>query len=185
MCSGDYVITAENGDDGNNYIDVGIAGSEYNDPAFSAYLPNDGWLIVQGKEGQGFGGNLLIGTSATNTDIVVLHGGTGFDVERARFKYEQGLTLKYNTVSTSNATGTLVVQGGIGANGNVYADGLFINNTDIVARLNSAYAYANTLANTTNTAYITAGFETANTANITAHAAFTVANTALNSAALS
>jgi hypothetical protein len=187
--SGDFVVTADNGDDANNYIDMGMAGSSYSDPAFSAYLPNDGWLIVQGKEGQGYGGNLTIGTSTTNTDIVVIQGGTSTTNEKARFVRNQGLVLKYNTKSTSNTTGTLVVQGGIGANGNVYADSVyagnvFANGTNLVTRIQSAYDYANTIATTINNTFITESRNTANAAYATANGAYTTANSSLGTSAL-
>lgn len=183
--SGDIVVTAENGDDGNNYIDMGMAGSSYADATFPAYLPNDGWLIVQGKEGQGYGGNLLLGTSATNTDIVMLQGGTSFDEEVARFVHGEGLVLKYNTQSTSNSTGSLVVQGGIGANGNIYADAVYSGGTNILTKAQAAFDYANTIATTINNTFITESRNTANAAYATANGAYTTANSALATSALS
>ena len=189
--SGDFVVTADNGDDGNNYIDMGMAGQSYNDAAFPAYLPNDGWLIVQGKEGQGFGGNLLLGTSATNTDIVILQGGTSFDEEVARFVHGEGLVLKYNTQSTSNSTGSLVVQGGIGANGNIYADAIYAGGTNLNTRIqtvydyaNTVYDYANTISVSLNNQFITNASNTANAASAHANGAYDTANTTLSTSAL-
>lgn len=189
--SGDIVVTADNGDDGNNYIDMGMAGSSYNDPIFPAYLPNDGWLIVQGKEGQGYGGNLMLGTSASNTDILFLQGGTSFDEEVARFVHGEGLVLKYNTTSTSNSTGTLVVQGGIGANGNVYADAVYASGTNLLTRIQTVYDYANVVYDYANTIsvslsnqFITNASNTANAASVHANGAYDTANTTLATSAL-
>jgi hypothetical protein len=48
--SSDTVLTADNGTDSTNYIDMGIASSGYNDPAFPALLPNSGFLVSTGAD---------------------------------------------------------------------------------------------------------------------------------------
>lgn len=53
--SSDLVITADNGSDTEYYIDVGINGSTYNDPAYSVVGPNEAYLIASSA-------NLAIGT---------------------------------------------------------------------------------------------------------------------------
>jgi uncharacterized coiled-coil protein SlyX len=46
--SGDIVVTADDGNDANNYIAFGLSGSQYNDPAYPAGFPHDGYVTVTG-----------------------------------------------------------------------------------------------------------------------------------------
>ena len=57
--SSDFVLTADNGSDSTNYIDLGINNSSFNDPAFPYAEKNDGYLISVAK-------NLVLG--AINED---------------------------------------------------------------------------------------------------------------------
>ena len=74
--SGDFVITGDNGTNSNNYIDVGLNGSTFqtNYTVGSAFLPNDGYVYIQGP-GQSGVGNLVIGTASSNTKIIFAAGG--------------------------------------------------------------------------------------------------------------
>jgi hypothetical protein len=74
--SADFVITGDKGTNSNNFIDMGLNGSTFqtNPTVGSAYLPNDGYLYVQGP-GQTGVGNLLIATASTNTRIMFAPGG--------------------------------------------------------------------------------------------------------------
>ena len=65
----DLVITANNGTDNTNYINLGINNSGYNDPAFSNGSGLDGYLFVNG-------GSLDIGTQTPNTAVEFHIGGT-------------------------------------------------------------------------------------------------------------
>jgi hypothetical protein len=67
--SADLVLVNDIGDDGNHYIDMGINGSNYTDPAFSSTLANDGYLFVNQ-------GNLVIGTDTAAKTIKFVAGGT-------------------------------------------------------------------------------------------------------------
>jgi hypothetical protein len=67
--STDYILTADNGDDSSNYIDLGIGSSTYAAAAFPAYGPNDGYLLLSG-------GNLLLNTANTGSVIKFLVGGS-------------------------------------------------------------------------------------------------------------
>jgi hypothetical protein len=67
--SSDLVLVNDIGDDGNHYIDMGINGSNYTDPAFSSTLANDGYLFVNQ-------GNLVIGTDTAAKTIKFVAGGT-------------------------------------------------------------------------------------------------------------
>ena len=91
--SADIVITADNGDNSNNYLDLGVQGSDMDaDPTFD--LPNDdGYLYMHGKSNQKYG-NLWIGTAIANTDLVFFTGDHKQANEIGRFKDGVGLSLK-------------------------------------------------------------------------------------------
>lgn len=57
--SADYVVTADNGDDTMNYVDLGMASSRFDDVVFECTKANDGYLM-----------NVSLG------DLVVVSGGT-------------------------------------------------------------------------------------------------------------
>jgi hypothetical protein len=69
IATADLVITANNGTDTTNYINLGINNSGYNDPTFSNGSGLDGYLFING-------GNLDIGTQTPNTQIEFHVGGT-------------------------------------------------------------------------------------------------------------
>jgi hypothetical protein len=68
----DLVITANNGTDTSNYINLGINNSGYNDPAFTNGTGLDGYLFING-------GNLDIGTQTPGRNIEFHAGGTTLD----------------------------------------------------------------------------------------------------------
>jgi hypothetical protein len=70
--SGDFVVTADDGTDGSNYIDMGLNGSEYEDPEYSSMKAHDGYLYVQTDNGA----NLVLGTTASDGRINFIIGGT-------------------------------------------------------------------------------------------------------------
>jgi len=67
--SGDYVVTADNGDDVDGYITTGMAGGAYSFPGFNLIKPNDGYVLVSGNTGIGLG-NLIIGTTSSSTSAI-------------------------------------------------------------------------------------------------------------------
>ena len=74
--SGDYIVTGDQGTNSNNYIDMGLNGSNFqvNPTVGTAFLPIDGYLYVQGN-GVNYKGNLIIGATASNTTINFIVGG--------------------------------------------------------------------------------------------------------------
>ena len=156
----DFVVTADNGTDEINYLDMGIAGSTYNNTNYNSWQfvnPNDGYVLLQGNASQNFGGNVFFGTSGSGSggnqvgDIVFVQG-SDTDNEVARFVLHEGLVVKTKTTSTSNSSGALVVHGGIGANGAIYGDALYDSNIRVLDRANAAnskaqaaFDYANTI----------------------------------------
>lgn len=80
--STDICLTADNGDDTSFYLDLGIGSSNYAQPAYTLYGPNDGYLVSSDS-------NLLLGTYAEDTAV----------------KFHIGGGLVENLVATIDATG--------------------------------------------------------------------------------
>jgi hypothetical protein len=96
----DLVITANNGSDSSNYIDIGINNSGYNDPNFSNGSAYDGYLFVNG-------GSLDIGTQTTGTNI----------------EFHIGGTTAIRTIARITSDGLNIVSGGLTASNVVYNTG--------------------------------------------------------------
>jgi hypothetical protein len=90
----DLVITANNGTDSANFINLGINNSGYNDPTFSNGSGLDGYLFING-------GSLDIGTQTANTNIEFHIGGTTLDKSIARITSD-GLNIVSGGLTASN-----------------------------------------------------------------------------------
>jgi hypothetical protein len=169
--SADIVITANNGDNSNNYLDLGVQGSNMDaDPLFD--LPNnDGYLYMHGKSNQNYG-NLWIGTAIANTDLVFFTGAHKQANEIGRFEDGVGLSLRMpikfvdgttQNTAASPAAVTLAVQ----------ANTIITQGVDATQNtwISSNVAYIQGVDTTQNT--------NITTANNHAWAAFTKANNAL------
>jgi hypothetical protein len=154
--SGDIVITADDGDNSNNYLDLGVQGSNMDpDPDFD--LPNnDGYLYMHGTDNEKQG-NLWIGTAVANTDVVFFTGAHKQANEIGRFEDGVGLSLrmpiKFADGTTQNTAAPNVVT--INAN-TIYTQGVdATQNTNITTANNHAWAAFtkanNALANTSGT----------------------------------
>ena len=181
--SGDFVVTSDTGTDSAYYVDLGKAGSEYVIEGPTGIIkPLDSFLIAQGNDGTRPGSNLIIAaTTATYGDIVFVQGGLDETDEVARFVKDEGLLIKLPRSSISNSTGSLVVQGGLGVQGNVHSSNVFVNGLNVLSYTQAAFNQANTGAadqyarSTANNAY-----SAANAANVLAQSAFNEANNKLN-----
>jgi hypothetical protein len=71
----DIVLTADIGDDANNYLDLGIHNSQYSDPLYTAIGTADGYLMVQGSSASEYVGNLVIGTATSKANVLFSLGG--------------------------------------------------------------------------------------------------------------
>jgi hypothetical protein len=116
--SGDIVVTADNGDDNDGYINLGINSSTFNDPDYPGYYPNDGYLVMHGFEPAT--GNLNIHSHNTDSVIKLIVGGFGDGNVRAAVT-NTGFRVNTATASTSTTTGALLVNGGVGVAGNIHA----------------------------------------------------------------
>jgi len=126
--STDFIATANNGNDNDTYIDLGINSSGYLNATYGLQAANDGYLYVAGNTTTG-GGNLVVSTTTAN-DIIFSLGGISTANEFARMRANtNSFVISSTTTSTSTTTGALQVRGGIGTNGNIYAAA--IQNTPI------------------------------------------------------
>jgi hypothetical protein len=120
--SSDIVATASNGDDYHQYIDLGITGGGWDgtqqNSLSDALGEGDGYLYVQGGYG---GGHLVLGTTTSGQWIKVISGGANQQYITAEF-------FAPNTQSYNTGLGSLVVNGGIGANGYVSATDVRVSN---------------------------------------------------------
>ena len=71
--SGDFVVTADDGSDSDHYIDLGINGSTFSDPTYSATKAHDGYLYLQSSGTNK--GNLIIGTTNEQGKVNFVVGG--------------------------------------------------------------------------------------------------------------
>ena len=133
--SGDYVATADNGNDSVGYIDLGINGG--NVPISSWYKPNDGYVQVVGQTGIG-SGNLFIATGTANTEAEKVG-----DIYFAIGNQNTSIIVGYISRENQSLIGT--VTWAIGKNseansnysldisGSANASSLFINNMEIIS----------------------------------------------------
>ena len=145
--SSDWVAVANNGDDTNFYIDMGINSNNYSDSAYTATGPNDGYLYVNG-------GNLVVGTQTQGKNIIFNVGNTVAANIVATLSYDN-LTLVQNTISTTVGTGALVLSGtnaGLGVAGNINAGGNITGgNITTAGKANIATLTVTTASNVTAT----------------------------------
>lgn len=202
----DIVVTANTGTDSTFFIDFGFAnkdfvpGFEFNNLGTAIY-PMDGYLYVQGEEGE-LGGNLTIGTTTTNTEIKFVAGGHddaniiakiahgGFYLQNGHgINFEDGSTQTHSaTFAESFANGAFVRANSAYEAGNtstVFAGNAYdkANSGATFAngsftRANSGYGVANSAASFANGAFVMANssYDKANSGATFANAAFTRAN---------
>ena len=92
--SADLVITANNGTDNSNFINLGINNSGYNNAAYTNGNGYDGYLFIDG-------GNLDIGTRTPNTSVEFHAGGTTAANTIARIT-QSGLNLVSGNLTVGN-----------------------------------------------------------------------------------
>ena len=172
--SADFVATAPNGTDTANYIDMGINGNNYSVASWTISGANDGYLYVDG-------GNLTVGTDTVGKSVAIHIGGTYANNVVATFNAN-------NTQPTSATTGTMVINGGVGISGTIYASGNAIVGNLIttgtsgnISGVNYVFANAATITGqlSTNTLVVSAGIQGTPIGNATpSTAVFTYANAA-------
>ena len=172
--SSDYVASTNDSDNTNNYIDMGINGSNFSDVTYSSMKPYDGYVYSHGPSHLDYRGNLVIGTASSTANIVLIAGGT----TSANIVGRIGANI-FDFLKNVRVTGTIAPSGGI-----VFSDG-----TTLTTSTPAAATYANGAFIQANAAFLVANTPThvANSAALYANGAFLVANTpthVANSAAL-
>ena len=176
----DYVITANTGTDTTYFVDLGFAnknftpGSEYNSLGTSIEAMS-GYLYVQGNTSGAVGGNLIIGTTSSNTETrFIAGGGTSANViakvTPAGLRLVNGKTLTFDDGSVQNtAAATLAYTvaaftlANTNSNSIVYQTGVDVTQNTTSVAINSYAQSAFALANT-NTNNIVSAWNTANNA---------------------
>jgi hypothetical protein len=209
----DHVITANTGTDSTYFVDLGFAnknyvpGSEFNNIG-TAIEPMSGYLYVQGNTSGAVGGNLIVGTTSTNTETrFIAGGGTSANViakvTLAGLKLVNGKTLTFDDGTVQNtAAATIAYTSAAYAQANTNAANIayimgvntwqntidgFQNTTSIAINsyAQSAFSLANTNSNTI--VYQTGVDVTQNTVSVAinsyAQSAFALANTTSNTVA--
>jgi hypothetical protein len=116
--SADFVAVANNGDDGNFYIDMGINSNVYNNSDYALMGPNDGYLYVNG-------GNLNIGTQTAGKIIEFFTGGTNSTTFIRGVVSDSGLSMVGNVTANNFIGNSLATTNGISATGNITGNNIF------------------------------------------------------------
>jgi hypothetical protein len=152
--SSDIVATANNGNEENNYIDMGINNQYYSNPEYSSGYGNDGYLLLNGN-------NLGIITANENTTINFYVAGT--KSENIRMSINDSYTKIYNSLQYNNYYGEIYfittynivlttryvwynltnITGG-------ELNGFYINNNELVCNQSGLYLITYNIANTLN-----------------------------------
>jgi hypothetical protein len=136
--STDLVLTADNGNDTDGYLNLGIDSSTFNSAGYPGFYPNDGYLIHHTASGSG---NLIIFSHEAGSAIKLHVGEYGAANVRATVT-NSGFRVNTSTASTSTSSGALIVDGGAGIAGAVYAGS--VQNTPI-GTTTAAAGYFSTL----------------------------------------
>ena len=140
--SADYVAVNDIGDDGNNYIDMGINSSVYANADYLVTRANDGYMYVNG-------GNLVIGTQTAGKTINFFTGGTNSATAYNRASItDAGLSVVGNITGNNITSINLTSGGNVSATGNV--TGAYLNGT---AGISTA---GNVIAQNVNTGIVSA-----------------------------
>ena len=100
--SADLIAYPDNGTDTNGWVDVGITGSNFNDPDFSVTGPNEGYLFMSAPSGSSTSGNLVIATDSTGTYNAIEFYVGGFAQSKANAKVKiDTVGLTANTLTTN------------------------------------------------------------------------------------
>jgi len=176
----DIVVTANTGTDSTYFIDVGFAnanvtpGLEFNNLGTAIY-PLDGYIYTQGNgvgNARANGGNLVIGSTSTATEIKFIAGGYNSSNIVAKitangFKMVNGYPIYFNDNTTQNTAAAPFA----------YTNTIY----DLANTAPFAYTQSNASFLQANAAYALAlaGIGTANSATTLANASFDKANNAL------
>lgn len=119
--SADIVAVANNGDDANYYIDMGINSNVYNNADYAVTGFNDGYLYVNG-------GDLVIGTQTAAKVINFFTGGTNSATYIRGTISDSGLSMVGNVTANNMISTNATIGGLVTATGNVTGGNLIGQN---------------------------------------------------------
>ena len=100
--SSDFIAYADTGDNTQGYVDIGIASSVFDDPAYAVTYAGDSYIFASAPAGTG--GNLVLATeNGTYGDIVFAAGGFSDGQIQGRFITGDGLKVTGNLISDLGA----------------------------------------------------------------------------------
>ena len=184
----DIVVTANTGTDSTYFLDAGFAnknfqpGLEFNNLGTAIY-PLDGYLYAAGQEGH-LGGNLVIGSTTTGSDIKFIAGGHDasnvvFRATSDGLKLINGRPIYFDDTTYQNTAAAPFA----------YSNSIFLQSNSSFVKANSAYSSQNASGTYANSAYTQANTATTNastaddkavTAGVYANSAFVKTNVAFN-----
>ena len=169
--SSDFVATADTGTNANSFVDLGINGSQFNDPAYDSMKAYDSYLFSFGS-GTAINGNLVIGTGLTGSNIVFAVGGTTSDKIVGRISSEV-----YDFLQNVDVTGDVTITGQTKSGSYKFADAT----VQTTAAASNAYSQAAFAAANTNAQNITLlqNINTTQNTNLSTANTFLQANDAL------
>lgn len=126
--SADYVVTADNGTDSDNYVDLGMGSSGYNYPEFSASKANDAYLLNAGNQLVFISGKYGANSSnVSNTSDIVFVAGSFLDTEeRMRIKSSTGNIILSSAANPTDNGQKLQVVGAADISNNVTIGGTVV-----------------------------------------------------------
>ena len=157
--STDFIATADNGDDSNYYVDVGINSSTFDDPAnYPGFGPNDSYV-------HNHGGNLILNPESAGKAINFMIGGTD-TTDIVGVMTTAGLGVTGIVSATGNITGGNVISNAqVVATGNITSSAN-IAGANVIASANLVSVGAAVSGNVTGGNLLTAGLVSA-TGNVT------------------
>lgn len=157
----DYILTADNGSDTVNYLDLGIINSGYDANTPTNSLGNivyaaDGYLYAQGNTGNAnqSGGNLVLGTTVPGKNVKIFAGGVNSSSIIANIS-NTGIAVNGN-VTANNFSGNITITGNVtGTSPNVTlvagSYSTVVDNTGNVTAPSTGYLMGGTLKSTNST----------------------------------
>ena len=121
--STDIIAYMDNGVDADGWIDMGIAGSTFDDTTYGITAPGDGYIFVNTKTGKT--GNLVLATGDNGTENKLIFAAGGFASGNTQMEItpDVNVHIEIPTPSTSATTGALTVVGGVGIQGDMNVNG--------------------------------------------------------------
>jgi len=121
--STDIIAYMDNGVDADGWIDMGIAGSTFDDTTYGITAPGDGYIFVNTKTGKT--GNLVLATGDNGTENKLVFAAGGFASGNTQMEItpDVNVHIEIPTPSTSATTGALTVVGGVGIQGDMNVNG--------------------------------------------------------------